>query len=184
MNITNIFVSTFASSLFVLGLLAGLAIDESLQQPVVATNLGTEHVAVQQAISQDTFIRPRSPDELPSPKDRVSEDQIHVYSNRVIIDLRGAEWATFTDTNSMDPVIDLGANAIEMVPATSDEIQVGDIVSYRSSFADGIIIHRIVEIGNDSRGWYARLKGDNNAEIDPGKVRFDQIERVVVAIIY
>lgn len=123
-------------------------------------------------------------EEKPSPFENIKENQIHVYNDKVMIDLENAEWATFTDTNSMDPVFDKGNYAIEIIPKTSDEIRVGDIVSYKSQFADGTIIHRVVEIGNDENGWFARFKGDNNSAVDPGKVRFSQIQRVVVAIIY
>ncbi len=125
----------------------------------------------------------RSP-ERPSPKDRVKESQILVYDDRVVIDVKDAVWATFTDTNSMDPVIDKGSNAIEYVPEYPAEISVGDIVSYHSKHTKGVIIHRVIETGYDEQGWYAIMKGDNNNYRDPGKVRFDQIERVVIGIIY
>ncbi len=121
--------------------------------------------------------------ELISPHDWISEDQIHVYSNRVVIDIDSPQWAVFTDTNSMDPVIDAGAHAIEVVPELPDDIHMGDIVSYKSDYADGILIHRVVEIGNDGE-WYCRMKGDNNPFEDPGKIRFDQLQRVLVAVIY
>jgi signal peptidase I len=101
----------------------------------------------------------------------------------VTLDLRDAEWATFTDTNSMDPIIDQGANAIEIVPDNPSQLKEGDIISYKSKYAEGTIIHRIVEINNDNE-WYARVKGDNLDFQDPGKVRFDQIQRVVVGILY
>jgi len=123
-------------------------------------------------------------DDVPSPCDRIKEEQIWVFDDKIVIDFQDAEWATFTDTNSMDPVIDVGANAIEYVPKSEDEICVGDIVSYHSKYAGGIIIHRVVETGYDSRGWYAVMKGDNVAYNDPGKVRFNQIQRVVIGIIY
>ena len=121
--------------------------------------------------------------ERASPKDRIKESQIHVLNNRVIIDLENAEWATFTDTNSMDPIFDQGSNAIEIVPQKEEDLQVGDIISYESEFAEGTIVHRITELGNDG-SWYARVKGDNIDFEDPGKIRFNQIQRVVVAIIY
>jgi len=133
----------------------------------------------------DTFsILFDNPPERVSPFDHITEDQIHVFQDRIIIDLQNAEWATFTDTNSMDPVIDLGANAIEIRPSSPEQIHIGDIISYRSKYSEGVIIHRVVETGEDEDGWYARMKGDNNNLMDPGKVRFDQIERLVVAIIY
>lgn len=132
----------------------------------------------------ESLLSSGSPKEQNSPYDRITEDQIKVYNDRVIIYLTDPEWASFTDTNSMDPVIDIGANAIEIVPKSEDQIHVGDIVSYDSDYADGTIIHRVVEINHDSDGWYARMKGDNLENIDPGKIRFDQIERVLVGIIY
>ncbi|MBN2142093.1 hypothetical protein JW711_02065 [Candidatus Woesearchaeota archaeon] len=122
--------------------------------------------------------------EVDSPGDRVKEDQILVNNERVLLNIQGAEWATFTDTNSMDPVIDKGANAIEVKPESVDDLYVGDIVAYESEYADGLIIHRIVYKGEDENGIYFILKGDNNPASDPGKIRFEQIKRVVVAIIY
>jgi len=124
------------------------------------------------------------PKEVASPYDRIKEEQIHVYEDRIIIDLDNAEWATFTDTNSMDPVIDEGANAIEIVPKSINEIHPGDIVSYESSYVDGTIIHRVKSVGYDPEGWYAIMQGDNNPTEDPEKVRFEQVRRIVVAIIY
>jgi len=122
--------------------------------------------------------------EIASPANRVAEDLILVTNEKVILNIKGAEWASFTDTNSMDPVIDAGAHAIEMAPKSEDDVQVGDIVAYKSDYAEGTIIHRVVFKGQDEKGTYYILKGDNNPINDPGKIRFDQIKRVVVAIIY
>lgn len=122
--------------------------------------------------------------ELISPFDWIREDQIHIYPDKVVIDLQNPQWATFTNTNSMDPVIDSGAHAIEIVPKSPDDIHIGDIISYESEYVDGVIIHRVVDIGEDADGWYGRTKGDNNQLEDPGKIRFNQIKRILVAIIY
>ena len=81
----------------------------------------------------------------------------------------------------MDPVIDETAHAIQRIPQSTDEIQVGDIISYE--YGENIVIHRVVETGNDGE-WFARTRGDNNAFNDPQKVRFDQVKRILVAIIY
>ncbi len=120
--------------------------------------------------------------ELDSPSDWVSENQIKVTNNGVEIMINNAEWSSFTDTNSMDPVLDAGANAIEIPVKSESSIHPGDIISYKSDY--GIIIHRVIEVGYDDQGWYAITKGDNNAYPDPQKVRFNQVLRVVVAIIY
>ncbi|MBN2368641.1 hypothetical protein JXC34_06475 [Candidatus Woesearchaeota archaeon] len=119
-----------------------------------------------------------------SPYDRIGEENIHVYHDQVVINIQNAQWARFSDTNSMDPVIDDGANAIEIIPEKPEEIHAGDIVSYQSEYAEGTIIHRVIETGYDEKGWYALMKGDNNPRQDPGKIRFSQIRRLVVAIIY
>lgn len=122
--------------------------------------------------------------EKASPSDHVKEHQIHVYSDRVYIDQEDIVWSTFTDTNSMDPLLDVGANGLEIVPKSPKEVNVGDVISYRSKYASGIIIHRVIEKGRDGKGIFFIAKGDNNAEKDPEKIRFDQIEGVLVGVIY
>ena len=119
-----------------------------------------------------------------SPSDWIKNDQIHVYDDRVVVDLKGASWAEFTDTNSMDPVIDKGANSIEVAPESEDAVEVGDIISYNSKITDSIIIHRVTAIGNDSEGVYFTVKGDNNPMPDTERVRFEQIVGVVVGVFY
>jgi signal peptidase I len=119
--------------------------------------------------------------DIASPKDRIKEDDIIVLNDRIVIAIPNAFLARFTDTNSMDPVLDAEANAIEIVPKGPEDIAIGDIIAYQAD--DGIIVHRVVEIGYDESGWYAITKGDNNAVVD-GKIRFDAIKGIVVAIIY
>jgi hypothetical protein len=130
----------------------------------------------------DVFVE-KNP-EIASPTDRISEDMIHVYSDNIELDIKNATWARFLDTNSMDPILDKGTNGIEIMPQSADEITVGDIISYNSEFADGLIVHRVVEKGFDQKGFYFRVKGDNNPGLDPGKIRFNQVNGVVVALIY
>ncbi|MBI2135897.1 hypothetical protein HYU06_02390 [Candidatus Woesearchaeota archaeon] len=122
--------------------------------------------------------------EKSSPGDHVKESQIHVLKDKIILDIKDASWARFTDTNSMDPVIDAESNSIELKPKTTEDVKVGDIISYHSEYADGLIIHRVIEVGQDNDGWFVRVKGDNLAKEDPGKIRFSQIEGVVVGVIY
>jgi signal peptidase I len=123
-------------------------------------------------------------DEVASPSAWVKENQIGVYSQRVILDIADPQWASFTDTHSMEPVLSSRSYAIEVVPESADKINVGDIVSYNSDYADGTIIHRVIQKGSDANGVYFILKGDNNPTPDPGRIRFSQIQRVVVAIVY
>ncbi len=129
-------------------------------------------------ISQDSLKAP----EKTSPSDTIKEDQIKVYSDQVIINVSSAEWSEYADTNSMDPVIDSGANGIVIRPKSEAEIKMGDIVSYQQG-AD-LVVHRIVGIGSDEIGTFYTTKGDNNSASDPEKVRFGQIKYKTIAIIY
>jgi len=120
----------------------------------------------------------------PSPSDWIKEEQIKVYKDKVIIEIENAQWARFTDTKSMDPVLDSTANAIQIIPENESQIKVGDIISFETQYTKGTIIHRVIEKGQDNKGTYFITKGDNNINSDPGKLRFEQIRRVLIAIIY
>ena len=122
--------------------------------------------------------------EVSSPSDHISKDKIHVYDDRIVIDLKGAQWAEFTDSNSMDPILDAEANSFEITPSTTGDINVGDIISYKPDNYNGLIVHRVIDIGSDSKGWFAVVKGDNLRAPDAEKVRFSQINGLLVGIIY
>lgn len=144
---------------------------------IVASNAFTDNVQLPHSPLHLT-----SGAERASPQDWISEEQIRVYNDKVEINVQGAKWATFADTNSMDPFLDKGANALQLVPEKAEDLAIGDIITYDLNGRK--IIHRIVDIQQDSQGYVFIVKGDNNAGIDPRPVRFEQIERVLVAIIY
>ncbi len=133
--------------------------------------------------------------DVPSPYDHIKEDQIHVYGNKVVIDFRNRSftWSRYADTNSMDPVFDYGHNGIEVVPKSQEEIHAGDVLVYRHG--NSLIPHRCIEIGFDTRGWFCKVKGDNNKYPDPVTIRFNDgrttlqdneafVEYILVGVIY
>jgi len=122
--------------------------------------------------------------EVSSPQDHIKEKDIKVYGSEVILKIQNASWSKFADTNSMDPLIDKGANGIEIKPSRPSQVKEGDVIAYRSSLTNNVIIHRVVSTGKDKLGWYAKTKGDNNPGVDPGKVRFDDIQGILVAVVY
>jgi len=122
--------------------------------------------------------------ERESPSDHIKESQIHVYDSQIVIDAQGASWASFTNTNSMDPFFDDTSNSIELKPESHRNVNVGDIISYRSGITNDLIVHRVVSKGVDSSGVYFIVKGDNNPTQDPEKVRFEQVHGVLIGIIY
>ncbi len=121
--------------------------------------------------------------EQASPLSRLGAENIHVYNDKVVLDLDNPLWATFADTNSMDPLFDVGSFGIEVKPSSAEDLQVGDVAAYKTKEGE-VVIHRIIEIGEDEFGKYFVFKGDNVAFVDPEQVRFEQIEGVLVAVIY
>ena len=122
--------------------------------------------------------------ERPSSGDHTSLDKIMVYDEYALINISGLSLAQYEDTNSMDPILDSEANGLEVVPREQD-LDIGDIVAYRSNKIDGLIVHRIVDMGVDENGkTYYTLKGDNNSKPDTEQVYFDQIEYLLVGVLW
>lgn len=163
MLITAAFVIGLASG----GVLHGLATSSAAAMPV--------------AEAPNTFA-PQP--EAAAPADHIQERDISVLESEVVIKVDNPVWAKFTPSGSMVPVLDASAHAIEVVPQAPEQISVGDIISYATSWSETPVIHRVIKTGTDTKGWFAIVKGDNNATADPGKVRFEQVRRLVIAIIY
>lgn len=115
-----------------------------------------------------------------APSDWLGEEDILILDDRVILKLEGATLSSYIDSGSMNPTLDENANGIRVVPKSEKDIEVGDIISYR--FAGMLIVHRVIEKGVDDDVYFI-VKGDNNL-IGDGKIRFEDIEYVTVALIY
>ena len=118
---------------------------------------------------------------LISPSDHIKAEDLHVFSDKAVINKQDLIWARILDTHSMEPVLNSNSISLEILPKTSLEVNVGDIISY--SHLDKVIIHRVISIGNDGN-WFAITKGDNNLEVDDYKVRFSDVKGVVVGVLY
>ncbi len=117
-----------------------------------------------------------------APFDHISQEQIMVYGDRIIIKNENFEWAQYEDTKSMVPILSSTANGIEIKPESPEDIHVGDIISYY--YKDSVIVHRVIRIGIDDNGWYAVTKADNSDKEDPIKIRYDKVNGILVGIIY
>lgn len=165
--------------MFLLGVMFTLSLLLSIAPSIASTSTSSSDGFISQIPLSNSDIRDR-----PSPQNFFNTSQIKVYKDKVILEVEDVVWAGFEDTKSMLPVINKDSNALQVVPNCPDDIHLGDIVSYKSHYASGIIIHRVVHIDFDSEGVYFVLKGDNNPSSDPGKIRCSQIQRKVIAIIY
>ncbi len=120
----------------------------------------------------------------PYPKDRIKEEQIKIYPDKVVIEVKNAKYASFADTHSEEPLFGSGSNAIQITPSKPEDIQLGDIISYKSSLTNEIIIHRVINIDKDEKGLYYTVKGDNNDKPDQEKIRFEQVKSLLIGVIY
>ena len=118
------------------------------------------------------------------PSGRISGEDIHIYPDRACISLKEPSIASYTDTASMEPLLGSSAKGIEIQPNGPQDVHMGDIVSYRSEYANGLVVHQVYNISYDENGWYAVMKGINNKETDPGRVRFNQINKVLAIVVY
>jgi len=173
-------------TMFLLGMATTIIILISITPTIAEPNEKTQNNVLNTIANLNTEIPRQTAEErnIASPKNYFDTHQIKVYRDRVILDAENIVWAGFEDTKSMLPIINKDTNALQIIPNCPEDIQIGDIVSYKSHYAEGIIIHRVIHIDQDSKGTYFVLKGDNNPSSDPGKIRCNQIQRKVVAIIY
>lgn len=118
---------------------------------------------------------------LSAPYDFIKENQIITYKDKIILEIEDYSLSTYAPSKSMVPVLDSKANGIGIKPKSEDDLHVGDIITFKQG--DDLIVHRIVEKGIDKDGWFFITKGDNN-NITDGKIRFSQIDSVLVALIY
>ncbi len=116
-----------------------------------------------------------------APLDFINESQIEVYNDKVVIYIKDASLSNYASTGSMIPVLDKGSNGIRIEVESVDDINVGDIVSFNKD--NMLIVHRVIEKGEDKKGVYFITKGDNN-NISDGKIRFENIKYKTVGVIW
>ena len=111
----------------------------------------------------------------------IDRANITLFSDKVIIKVANSTLGSYTDTGSMEPIMNENTKGIEIRPENEEQILVGDIVVFRDG--DRLIAHRVVEKGIDEVGVYFITKGDNN-DFSDGKIRFSDIESVVVGVVW
>ncbi len=83
---------------------------------------------------------------------------------------------------SMEPTIPLGS-AVHAEPVEAAALRVGDVVSLQAGPRHAVFTHRIMRIVTLPDGTYVETKGDNNQDVDPSLVPFEDIlGRVTVSV--
>ena len=116
-----------------------------------------------------------------APSNWISEDNITVFDDYLVLRIANVTLSSYESTGSMEPLFNENANGIRVVPESADDIDVGDIVSFRSF--DKLVVHRVIDKGVDENGVYFVVKGDGNFVRD-GKIRFEDIEYVTIGVLW
>lgn len=116
-----------------------------------------------------------------APSDFFNSNDIVASDMNVVLDVENPILVNFENSGSMIPVFSESATGVFVKPTSSEGINVGDIVFFKQDNVE--IVHRVVEVGEDSYGGYFITKGDAN-NFDDGKVMFENVEGILVAIIY
>ena len=117
---------------------------------------------------------------ITGPNNDINEEDIIIKENEVILKIKDASISRYSPTGSMLPVLNEKSNGIRIAVESENDINIGDIISYQTK--EGLIVHRVVEIGNDGK-WYCIAKGDNNS-ISDGKIRFNQIKYKTIGVLW
>lgn len=119
---------------------------------------------------------------LESNPEIIPRENIQLGQDRILIYLNSTFLSVFANSSSMNPVITHNTKALEIAPGNVNELHVGDIIAYQSG--NELIVHRIVDIGNDAEGWFAITKGDNNNAVDTEKIRYNMIKGKIAVLLY
>jgi len=120
-------------------------------------------------------------DEINAPYDFISEDQILVDNGNIVINLSNYTLRRFESSGSMLPFLSENSTGVGIKPETEKDIHVGDIITFKQD--NKVVVHRVVDKGEDEKGAYFITKGDNNG-IKDSKIQFENIDSVIVAVIY
>ena len=137
--------------------------------------------ASNQNMLSGSFLFNPSPGAMKAPSNFISEENILVYEDRIVIKIEKYTLSRYDSSNSMIPVLDKGTTGIGINPKSEEDIHIGDIITFKQG--EDLIAHRVIEKGTDKNGYFFITKGDNN-DIDDGKIRFSQIDSVLIALIY
>lgn len=118
---------------------------------------------------------------IEQPTSRINSSDIIILPDKVILNIKNAVLGKYADTGSMLPTLGEDTKGIRIKPESPEQINIGDIITFKSG--NILVVHRVVGKGEDEQGFYFVTKGDNNQETD-GKVYFQDVEYVIVALVY
>ncbi|VVB81893.1 Uncharacterised protein [uncultured archaeon] len=112
---------------------------------------------------------------------RIPFEAIKVYPDEVKIQYPGLQYAK-VKSDSMAPLLTHDSTVFEKVPASEDEIALGDIISFYEPSINSIVLHMVVGITETNGKTYFQTKGIANEEIDNWLVPFENVKGIMVGM--
>lgn len=119
--------------------------------------------------------------EKSSPGDWIANEDIEVYKDKIVINIENPSISSYANTGSMIPTLDSGHNGIRIKPNSPEEIQEGDIITFLKN--NNLLVHRVIQKGQDEKGFWFITKGDNNLQSDE-KVYFKDVKYITIGVLY
>lgn len=94
-------------------------------------------------------------------------------------DLFSYKTTTVQNTNSMEPLIDIGHTVL--ITDDISGLNIGDIIIFTAD--ERLIIHSIIEIGDDGE-WYCKTQGLNINSPDPYIIRKSDISYLALGVLW
>jgi len=116
-----------------------------------------------------------------SPQSYFSDEELLLHEGGLLLEHDDVRLVHFSDTGSMEPLISGESRGIVVSLESYGNLAVGDIIGFEKN--KQTIVHRVIGLGEDAEGFYVITRGDNGFS-DDGKVRKEDIEYVVVGILY
>lgn len=82
-------------------------------------------------------------------------------------------------TKSNDGWMDKNHHIIQTIAVDVEDLKVGQFIVWRKSLTK-YIIHQIIDIGHDKKGWLCHTQGTNNVFRDSYKIRKEQVIALVL----
>jgi signal peptidase I len=77
-------------------------------------------------------------------------------------------------SGSMEPAMPVGCVQVTK-PVSSEDIEVGDIITFRSPTNGKLMSHRVVTVQQEDQSYQFRTKGDANEDVDPYSVSAENV---------
>jgi signal peptidase I len=114
-----------------------------------------------------------------APSSTLDSRAAFITATSIAAQIKGARVMTVAATGSMRPMFDEKAYLV-VEPASFENLQIGDVVTYVHPKVAGTVVHRIVEKRGD-RFW---TKGDFNSHMDSVYVTRENYSMRVCAVVY